>query len=59
MAKKFLESQTPIAPLVELPGLDKAANCHAKDLEAIDQITHSGSDGSSFVDRIIRFCEKS
>ncbi len=44
---------------MELQGLNRAAESHAIDLEKMDQITHSGSDGSNFVDRILKYCEKS
>ena len=39
--------------------MSRAAESHAYDLEKMDQITHSGSDGATFIERIIKYSEKS
>jgi uncharacterized protein YkwD len=57
-AKTFLSSQEPLRPFDYHPGLTRAATDHAKDIVKSHSNGHQGSDGSSFMDRIQRYCRK-
>lgn len=50
----FLERQTPLPPLADNAILRLAAADHVEDQGPFGAVGHEGSDGSSFVDRIVR-----
>jgi hypothetical protein len=57
-AKAFLNNQEPVRPFDYHEGLEKAAIDHAKDIVKNHSNGHQGSDGSTFIDRIQRYCRK-
>ena len=56
--KAFLLNQEPLRPLDFHEGLAKAASDHAKDIVKNKSNGHTGSDGSTFIERIERYCKK-
>lgn len=57
-ARTFLNAQEPLRPFDYHDGLAKAAADHAKDIIKNRSHGHVGSDGSSFIDRVQRYCRK-
>ena len=57
-AKTFLINQEPLRPFDFHQGLTKAADDHASDIVKNQSNGHQGADGSTFVDRIQRYCKK-
>jgi uncharacterized protein YkwD len=57
-AKEFLINQKPLRPFEQHQGLSKAAQDHASDIMRSNSSGHQGSDGSTFIDRIQRYCKK-
>jgi len=51
-------NQTPLRPFDRHPGLLSAAQDHVKDIMQTNNTGHQGSDGSTFIDRIQRYCRK-
>lgn len=51
-------TQTPLRPFENHSGLLSAASDHVKDIVKTNNTGHQGSDGSSFIDRIQRYCRK-
>ncbi len=39
-------------------GLCKAASVHAEDLSMQKDLSHTGSDGSQPLDRVVKYCKK-
>jgi uncharacterized protein YkwD len=57
-AKAFLTKQTSLEPFLHHPGLNSAAKDHATDLAKSGIFGHTGSDKSTFSERILRYCKK-
>lgn len=57
-ARAFLQNQRPLPPLELHPGLVQAATDHALDLAQHAIFGHTGSDKSTFSERILRYCKK-
>ncbi len=57
-AREFLMNQKPMPPFTTHPGLTKAAEDCKNDLCSNGIFGHTGSDGSSFSQRILRHCKK-
>ena len=57
-AKQFLIDQEPLRPFDHHEGLFKASSDHARDIMSNNSSGHVGSDGSTFIDRLQRYCKK-
>lgn len=57
-ARTFLNQQEPVRPFDHHPGLASASTDHARDIVKSHSNGHQGSDGSTFIDRIQRYCKK-
>jgi hypothetical protein len=57
-ARAFLQNQHTLPPLELHPGLAQAASDHAQDLAHHAIFGHTGSDKSTFSERILRYCKK-
>lgn len=53
-----MEEQNPLPPFRYHHGLAIAARDHADDLSTNGIFGHKGSDGSSFCERILKYCKK-
>ncbi|MCP5102037.1 MAG: CAP domain-containing protein [bacterium] len=56
-AIEFLKKTTPLPPLAVSRGLSAAAKAHVEDQGPTGLLSHTGSDNSSPLDRILRFGE--
>ena len=57
-AKDFLMNQEPLRPFDHHEGLYRASEDHANDILRTNSTGHQGSDGSTFIDRVQRYCIK-
>jgi uncharacterized protein YkwD len=57
-ARKYLEKQSTLPPFEPHDGLNMAARDHAVDLAHNNIFGHSGSDRSTFSERILKYCKK-
>lgn len=57
-ARKFLEKQNSLPPFEVHEGLNLSAKEHAIDLAVHNLFGHTGSDKSTFSERILKFCKK-
>lgn len=51
-------TQKPLPPLKKHNGLLKASQDHKNDLCSSGTFGHQGSDGSTFSERILKYCKK-
>ena len=57
-ARKYLENQTTLPPFEMHDGLNQSSKDHAADLARHGIFGHTGSDKSTFSERILRYCKK-
>lgn len=56
--RSFLMTQKPLSPLQRHYALEKAASDHQRDVCISGNFGHTGSDGSTFSQRILKHCKK-